>query len=175
MEERVVTWNWEANRWYWLRLRHAPNAVSGAPDLFARIWPADGETPEPVSWQIGWDYYPLHGARAGSVGLVAPEERAGTELEFDFIFVQDAAAAEVLVRLPALKAKRARLSWLPRAADGRRALSLSGSPYQGYALESTPDFLGWSGAMVFTDVSGWVEIEPAMTEPVGFYRARVVD
>ena len=64
MEERVVPLNWEANQWYWLRLRHAPNGASGAPDVLARLWPADGETSEPASV-------------AGGVRLLSAARRAG--------------------------------------------------------------------------------------------------
>ena len=176
-EEGVAPRNWEANQWYWLRVRHAPNGVSGAPDVLARLWPADGETSEPVEWQVEYDYYPQHAARVGRVGLVSPEGQGRMELECDFVLARDAAAAEAVVRLPALKARRARLSWLPQSGEDWPALSLFGSPYQGYAVEWTPDFEAWSSTAVFTDASGLVQLNPAMagTPTAGFYRARVVE
>jgi hypothetical protein len=175
--ERVAPRGWEANQWYWLRVRHAADGDSGAPDVRARLWPADGETAEPIEWQVDWDYYPQHAAQVGLVGLVSPEGKGGMELECDFFLAQGAAVTEALVRLPALKARRARLSWLPGNAEGWPVLGLFGSPYQGYAVEWTPDFEVWSSAAVFTDAAGLVQMPPAMAgmPTVGFYRARVVE
>src|SRR5436190_2873167 len=42
-----ATFDWATNVWYWLRLRHEPNSLSGLPDLWAKAWRADGLTPEP--------------------------------------------------------------------------------------------------------------------------------
>src|SRR5262245_42003945 len=52
--------NWTNNTWYWLRLRHEPNAASqgGVNDVFAKIWLADGSQAEPASWQTTYDYTP---------------------------------------------------------------------------------------------------------------------
>jgi hypothetical protein len=165
--------DWQANRWYWLRLRHAPNR--DGVDVMGRLWPADGETAEPAQWQVSWDYYPRDTERMGLVGLVAPESAAKSEMECDFILVRDEGFSEGLVRLPGLKPERARLTWTPIAAG--QALGLVGSPYQGYAIESTPDFREWSSWPVFTDALGFAQARSTQVDLVGgwFYRARVVD
>jgi len=50
--------SWQSNQWYWLRLRQAPGTVSQntTNDVFAKIWLADGITPEPAAWQLAWSY-----------------------------------------------------------------------------------------------------------------------
>src|SRR5436305_4008462 len=62
LDDRVVwgpvqTFLWLPNTWYWMRLRHEPNASSqgGVNDVFAKIWLGDGSQPEPVGWQLSWD------------------------------------------------------------------------------------------------------------------------
>src|SRR5690606_37486189 len=90
---------WTTNTWYWLRVRHQPNASSGAADLFARIWKADGLTSEPVTWQT-WDYYPANPLRSGFAGLIAPES---SDLECDFILLKSDNFPETTVQLPGKK------------------------------------------------------------------------
>jgi hypothetical protein len=93
------------------------------------------------------------------------------------MLAQDVAATEALVRLPALKACRARLSWWPQSGEEWPAFRLFGSPHQGYAVEWTPDFEAWSSTAVFTDAFGLVQLNSAMAgmPTAGFYRARVLD
>lgn len=79
-----TTFAWATNVWYWLRLRHEPNSLSGMPDLWAKTWRADGLTPEPSGWLLVWDYYPVGPARAGFAGLVSGADIGGSEMECDF-------------------------------------------------------------------------------------------
>lgn len=177
-EERVAVSAWEANRWYWLRLRHEPKEIGGYPDVLARLWPADGETPEPGAWLVWWDYYPAQAVRAGKVGLVGPGPTAGTDCECDFLLVRDARWPETEVRLPGLKPRRARLTWLPPFGLAEREMALLGTGDQGYEVEFTTDFQIWSPRQrVFTDASGFVKIPGAIDagESGRFTRARVAD
>ena len=58
---------WQSNTWYWLRLRHEPNAASegGVNDVFGKIWLGDGSQAEPAAWQNLYDYIPSRTARTG--------------------------------------------------------------------------------------------------------------
>ena len=175
--EKMSAVNWQANRWYWMRLRHSPSAITGHPDALARLWLADGETREPVQWQVYWEYYPQHSVHVGQPGLVFPESIAGTAFECDFFLVRDETMPEVLVRLPGLKPERARLSWAPGPSEAGHELRLQGTPYQGYAIESTFDFQDWSSRSLFTDAFGLAlfRATPDGTCAAEFYRARVVE
>src|SRR5206468_2071061 len=62
---------WTTNTWYWLRLQQQTNSVAGAADALAKIWHADGLTPEPSGWLSVWDYFPEFAARSGYAGIVA--------------------------------------------------------------------------------------------------------
>ncbi|MBU6399107.1 MAG: immunoglobulin domain-containing protein [Verrucomicrobia bacterium] len=44
---------WMNNAWYWMRLRLAP-LEDGTNSVFAKVWLADGQTPEPSDWQLRW-------------------------------------------------------------------------------------------------------------------------
>src|SRR5207247_7517221 len=76
------------NVWYWLRLRHEPNSLSGLPDLWAKTWRADGLTAEPSGWLLVWDYYPAEPLRAGFAGLVSGADSGGSEMECDFFLLK---------------------------------------------------------------------------------------
>ncbi len=175
--EQASVVNWQANRWYWLRIRHDPSAISGYPDVVARFWPADGETREPWQWQVYWDYYPLLPLRRGQAGLLLPGHSAGVALECDFFLVRSEALPEALVRLPDLKPERARLSWSTGLSAPGQELCLRGTPYQAYAIESTSDFREWSSKAVFTDAIGLtlLHVIPGATHASHYYRARVGD
>src|SRR5678816_2216009 len=64
---------WQNNTWYWLRLRHEPNAASqgGVNDVFGKVWLADGSQAEPAAWQSVYDYIPTRTTRAGFAGIAA--------------------------------------------------------------------------------------------------------
>jgi hypothetical protein len=77
---------WQANTWYWMRLRHEPNAVSqgGANDVFGKIWLGDGTQAEPAGWQMAWDYTPASPSRSGFAGITAS---SGGQFQFDVDYV----------------------------------------------------------------------------------------
>ncbi len=81
---------WQNNAWYWLRLRHEPNAAAqgGVNDVFAKIWLGDGSQPEPAAWQNVYDYIPARSARSGYAGIVAGSAGGLSEFEVDYILIK---------------------------------------------------------------------------------------
>ena len=92
---------WQPNTWYWLRLRHEPNAVSqgGINDVFGKIWLADGTQPEPANWQLTWNYNSAYATRTGYAGITAS---SGSPFQFDvdYILIKAAGLPSVLVSPP---------------------------------------------------------------------------
>jgi len=168
---------WTANQWIWLRLIHRPNRTVGEPDLFARVWPADGETAEPASWQVTMDYYPANSARPGRSGLVGSSENARTAVECDYFLVQAAALPQIAVRLPALKAAKATLTPSAGSGEGHFELQLLGSPTQTYFIQSSSNLVEWTSVPVTTDPSGWALFQDTATiaRPFTLYRAATFD
>jgi hypothetical protein len=168
---------WAANQWTWLRLVHQPDDKIGEPDLFARVWPADGETAEPRSWQAVMDYYPQYSARRGRPGLVGPSERSRTNLECDYFLVQAAGLSPITVRLPALKAARATLTPGTHSAERGFELQLLGSPSSTYVIESSPNMMDWTSVPVTTDPAGWFHYRDpsSVAYATKHYRAAVLE
>ncbi len=81
---------WQNNTWYWLRLRHEPNAASqgGVNDVFGKIWLADGSQAEPASWQATYDYIPTRTARTGFAGIGATSLGGTAEFEVDYVLIK---------------------------------------------------------------------------------------
>jgi len=72
--------NWVNNTWYWVRFKSLPNTDAGAPDLFAKVWKADGTEPEPEDWQSTWD----RAGRTGFAGITATSNGGAMEFEVDY-------------------------------------------------------------------------------------------
>jgi len=81
---------WANNTWYWLRLRQEPNAGGGTNriDVFGKVWPADGVTPEPYAWQMTWDYTPAVAVRQGFAGITGCSGGGLAHLEVDYILIK---------------------------------------------------------------------------------------
>jgi hypothetical protein len=171
--EMFTPYAWRPNTWYWARLRHAINGVTGYPDLWARLWPADGESVEPIAWQLYLDYHPLRPAQAGHFGMNGPDGN-GAVFETDFFLVKSSGAAAVQVLLP--RRKPAWLQLHASLAEGDAGVNflLEGAPNQNYTLLSSPNLRDWTDAQVTTDSRGLVGWEPTpSTEwPVAFHQAR---
>ncbi len=171
----VATFAWRPNAWYWMRLRHEPQAITAYPDLRVRVWPADGETPEPDSWLAWWDYYPAGAALQGFVGLVAGTA-ADPALECDYLLVTNSTAPLVAVSLPAMKPERPVLEpvgWLP--GEGM-TLDVHGAPETSYLVESSADLTVWDETLVVTDATGRSGFADRTTAAATqrFYRARTL-
>src|SRR5438093_3504749 len=90
---------WQNNVWYWLRLRHEPNAASqgGVNDVFGKIWLADGSQAEPATWQDVYDYIPLRSARTGYAGIVAGSTGGTAEFDIDYILIKASGLPNITV------------------------------------------------------------------------------
>jgi len=90
---------WQNATWYWLRLRHEPNAASqgGLSDVFGRIWRADGSEPEPATWQFTYDYTPARGARTGFAGIAAGSSDGVSVFDVDYILIKAAGLPGIVV------------------------------------------------------------------------------
>src|SRR6185436_18751601 len=90
---------WQNDTWYWLRLRHEPNAASqgGVNDVFGKIWLADGSQAEPAGWQLSYDYIPSRTARVGSAGLAATSTSGPAEFDVDYILIKAAGLPSIVV------------------------------------------------------------------------------
>ncbi len=165
---------WETNRWYWLRVRHDPRPLTGWPDLWTRLWPADGETPEPVLWTAWRDFDPPPAPVPALVGLVGGEG----VVEVDWLGVRAAGLPEITARLPDLKPARPRLVMLEYLSSRSEArIELHGSPDFGYWVEHSPDLAHWEGGAVLVPGPGGrtVLAEVQLPAPAArFYRARTV-
>jgi uncharacterized protein (TIGR03118 family) len=102
LEVNGVEVGWTNNVWYWMRLRQDAGA-SGANDVFAKVWPSDGLTPEPAEWQMVWGYLPANpplstgfAGIAGSSGsdnngaLAAPVADGFGQTEVNYILIKAA-------------------------------------------------------------------------------------
>jgi len=172
-----VAYAWTTNTWYWLRLRHRTNALTGYPDLLGRIWSADGETAEPSAWLAWWDYYPSNPARVGLPGIVPGRGEAGAAIECDYFLVCAESLPEVVARLPAWTPARFLLAALSYSSDAGFRLRLSGAPERRYAIESSADFNDWVGAAITTGPAGLAEYDDrqASARARRFFRARHAD
>jgi hypothetical protein len=90
---RVVTPTRAVGADYWIRLLHEPNktgggdpAFNGANDAFAKIWPADGTTPEPVNFQFSWA---SNDTRSGLAGLTIGFDNT-TAMDVGYILIRAA-------------------------------------------------------------------------------------
>ncbi|MBN8245942.1 MAG: lamin tail domain-containing protein [Verrucomicrobia bacterium] len=90
---------WKNDTWYWVRLRHEPDAASGGgtDDVFAKVWLADGSTPEPSAWQNTWNYTGAGFSRTGFAGIVAGSSGGLSEFEVDYFLLKSPGLPEITV------------------------------------------------------------------------------
>jgi len=165
---------WQLNKWYWVRLRHQTNQLTNYPDLYARVWLADGETPEPDTWLAWWDYCPASSARRGWAGIRAGATGAPAVLEFDYFLLKSDGLSETIARLPARKAARPELTAAGFTPQGGFELRLRGEPEAGYQIEFSTNLQQWIATPVATEADGVAAFRDASASarPRCFYRAR---
>ncbi|MCD6339744.1 MAG: DUF5010 domain-containing protein [Verrucomicrobia bacterium] len=170
--ETQIAYNWRPNLWYWVRLRQAAADPPGHSDLWARVWPADGESPEPRNWTLSLNLAPVPPSPDSRFGLEGPSA-PGALLEADWFLLKSENAEPVLARLPAL-----RPPWLGfrepafDSAGGFR-LALEGAPERFYALERSENLIAWETvSIVRTDDLGEAAWSGPASAPRSFYRLR---
>jgi hypothetical protein len=77
----------QTNVWYWLRLKQEKDAEGGTNDVFAKVWIADGATPEPANWQMTWNYIPARTERVGLAGIAGSSIDGVGNFEVDYILI----------------------------------------------------------------------------------------
>ncbi len=108
---------WQNNTWYWLRLRHEPNAASqgGANDVFGKIWRADGSEPEPAAWQTSFDYTPARSALTGFAGIAATSSGGTAEFDVDYVLIKAAGLPAIVVSPGVLAQKSVTITGEPQS------------------------------------------------------------
>ena len=93
------SFTWQNNAWYWLRLRHEPNAAAqgGVYDVFGKLWLADGSQAEPAAWQIAWDYTPGQSVRTGFAGIAAGSAGGTVQFDVDYVLIKASGLPNVSV------------------------------------------------------------------------------
>jgi hypothetical protein len=89
---QVSTLAWKSNAWYWLRLRQEGTSTAAGPNIHAKVWLADGLTPEPVDWQKDWS----RDGRSGFAGILGPSGGV-TDFEVDYILLKAQGLPEIKV------------------------------------------------------------------------------
>lgn len=79
--------DWQTNVWYWFRLKQQKDASGGTNDVFAKVWIADGTTPEPADWQMTWNYIPTRTERGGLAGITGSSIDGVGNFEVDYILI----------------------------------------------------------------------------------------
>ncbi len=86
-----LPFKWQSSVWYWVRLKYAPNTATGQPDVFAKIWQADGTVPEPSDWQSTWDRHPAEARiRSGFAGITGGSADGLSVFDVDYILIKAA-------------------------------------------------------------------------------------
>ncbi|HTH50061.1 MAG TPA: lamin tail domain-containing protein, partial [Candidatus Limnocylindria bacterium] len=153
--------SWQLNTWYWMRLRQDPGAtlagVTG--DLFARIWPADGQTAEPTTWQT-WDY----GGRSiltGLAGIAAGSSGGTSEMEVDYVLIKAAGLPEITVLPSAVPVFHAGPVVITNQPADLAVLACTPASFQvGYDGTPPHQFQWFRGSTAITNATG-----PTLTLP----------
>ncbi|MCL5098415.1 MAG: immunoglobulin domain-containing protein [Candidatus Omnitrophica bacterium] len=85
---------WKTNEWYWMRLRQSSS--SGANNISAKVWLADGTVPEPTDWQSTW----TQNGRTGYAGIEGPSNGAETDYEVDYVLIKAEGLPSIKVTAP---------------------------------------------------------------------------
>ncbi|MDE3067351.1 MAG: alpha-galactosidase [Verrucomicrobiota bacterium] len=142
----ALSFSWQTNVWYWLRLQQETDAATGHTVAYAKIWPADGDTSEPTNWQQSYDYSPsVSNPRSGFAGFragILDSSNNFCNFQVDYVLIEADGLPGItpmpdafrpnpvlpLLRL-SLRDSLATVSWPPNAGD--------------LLLEESTDLLDW--------------------------------
>lgn len=160
---------WKTNQWYWLRIKHAPQESHGYADVYARLWPADGESPEPPGWTTWRDYFPSTGLIGGEPGIMAGQG----VFEVDYLLVRFDEAPSIRAQPPPHKPRLPILHAV--ALDQALRIVVQGDPGIGYFLESSTNLAHWTSLALTADGSGTATFtDTNVLDVARLYRARMV-
>ena len=136
----ALSFAWQTNVWYWVRLRQEPNAASlgGVKDVFAKVWAADGVTAEPPVWQT-WDYIPSRSIRSGLAGITAGSSAGTSVFDVDYVLIKAAGLPQITVApaaFPLFKAGPVSITLQP---TNQTAEACSSATFQ-VAVDGTPPY-----------------------------------
>lgn len=84
---------WKPDVWYWVRLKQTGSIPVGDPNIYAKIWRADGTEPEPNDWQMEW----AREGRTGLAGICGPHDNAPAAYDIDYILIKAAGLPRIQV------------------------------------------------------------------------------
>lgn len=138
-----LDFNWQSNRWYWVRLHHRPNPASGQADAFAKIWPADGATPEPLTWQT-WDYAPSVAPRTGLAGIAGSSLDGLSEFEVDYVLIKALGLPQIKISPKTQSPPPVIVLTDPRIlANGAFQVTVNGEIGRAYDLQASTNLFDW--------------------------------
>jgi len=85
------SYTWSTGTWYWMRILHAMNKTgsdplfNGANDVFGKVWPADGATPEPTNYMWAWA---SNDSRSGFAGIQTGSNFATATFDVGYVLIQ---------------------------------------------------------------------------------------
>ncbi len=145
----VESFVWQTNTWYWMRLRHEPNAASqgGVNDVFGKIWLGDGTQAEPANWQLTWDYTPANPECTGFAGVTASSGGA-FQFDVDYILIKASGLPSILVTPEAFIQTPVTITNQPQS---QTVMELSAANFSVTALGNpAPEFQWFSGTNAIT-------------------------
>jgi hypothetical protein len=142
----------EDNAWFWLRLRQTGSSSAAGPNIFAKVWPADGSTPEPDDWQMSW----ARDGRVGFAGLAGNSGGSLGEFEVDYVLIKAEGLPTINVAASAFPTPFY-LSVAQQPQDATVGLNQTAS-FTSQISSSSPATLQWqraaAGSSTFSDIAG---------------------
>jgi hypothetical protein len=128
-----LSYPWTTNTWYWLRLVQNGTNTAAGPNIFGKIWLADGTTPEPAAWQLTWS----RSERTGLAGIAAASDQNYNEVPFPLLDFDVSYFLLKAAGLPTITVAPSSFSLVPPL-----------SPLQFTAIQSSSNnvVLQWTGA-----------------------------
>jgi len=162
-----LDFQWVTGQYYWVRFKVAQNAASGAPDMFGKIWKADGTEPEPTDYQMTWD--DTRSVLSGFAGISSSSLGGLLDMEVDYILIKAAGLPQITPAAegtlppppsaPTLVVSKSggniNITWTPGAYELKTAPSITG-PWTGTGNTSGT----FSEAIVLGNTTKFYQVRP---------------